>query len=98
MAVDKFTTSDGIKLAYYVDDFTDPWRQADTLLLLHAAVGHAKRFYAWGPGLCRHYRGGGLALRGHGPSQVPPESSRLDMDRLVADTSELLAHLGVKSC
>src|SRR5215475_7924318 len=53
MAADTFTTRDGIRLAYYVDDFTDPWRQADTLLLLHAAVGHARRFYAWGPPLCR---------------------------------------------
>ena len=98
MAVDKFTTSDGIKLAYYIDDYTDPWRQADTLLLLHAAVGHAKRFYGWVPGLCRHYRVVRLDLRGHGASDVPPQSSKLDMDRLVADVSELLAHLGVKSC
>src|SRR5258708_14490453 len=97
MAVDTFTASDGIRLAYYVDDYTDPWHKADTLLLLHAAVGHAKRFYAWVPGLCRHYRLVRLDLRRHGASQVPPESSKLDMGRLVADTAELLAHLGVKS-
>jgi 3-oxoadipate enol-lactonase len=98
MAVDKFTTSDGVKLAYYIDDYTDPWRQADTLLLLHAAVGHAKRFYAWVPGLCRHYRVVRLDLRGHGASEVPPASSPLNMVRLVADVAELLDHLGVKSC
>jgi pimeloyl-ACP methyl ester carboxylesterase len=98
MAVDRFTASDGIRLAYYVDDYTDPWRQADTLLLLHAAVGHAKRFYAWVPGLCRHYRVVRLDLRGHGASEVPPATSALDMDRLVADVSELLDHLGVKAC
>jgi pimeloyl-ACP methyl ester carboxylesterase len=98
MAVDTFTTSDGIRLAYTVDDFTDPWRQADTLLLLHAAVGHAKRFYAWVPPLCRHYRVVRLDLRGHGASQVPPESSALDMARLVADVEELLAHLRVEAC
>ena len=90
MAVDKFTASDGIRLAYYIDDYTDPWRQADTLLLLHAAVGHAKRFYAWVPALCRHYRVVRLDLRGHGASEVPPASSTLDMDRLVADVEELL--------
>ena len=98
MAVDRFTTSDGISLAYYIDDFTDPWRQADTLLLLHAAVGHARRFYAWVPALCRHYRVVRLDLRGHGASQVPPASSPLDMARLVADVEELLAHLGIGSC
>jgi 3-oxoadipate enol-lactonase len=35
--------SDDIRLAYHVDDFTDPWKPAPTLLLLHAAMGHAKR-------------------------------------------------------
>jgi 3-oxoadipate enol-lactonase len=98
MTVDKFAASDGIRLAYYIDDYTDPWRQADTLLLLHAAVGHAKRFYAWVPALCRHYRIVRLDLRGHGASDVPPEPSKLDMDRLVADVEELLAHLDVGAC
>lgn len=97
MTVDKFAASDGIRLAYYIDDYTDPWRKADTLLLLHAAVGHARRFYAWVPGLSRHYRVVRLDLRGHGESQVPPESSPLDMNRLVADVEELLAHLGETS-
>ncbi len=95
--VDTFTASDGIKLAYYIDDYSDPWRKADTLLLLHAAVGHAKRFYAWVPGLCRHYRVVRLDLRGHGASEIPPESSALNMDRLVLDVEELLAHLGETS-
>ena len=49
-----FRASDGLKLAYTVDDFTDPWLEAPTLLLLHAAMGHSHRFYAWVPRLSRH--------------------------------------------
>ena len=94
MAADKFTASDGIRLAYYIDDYTDPWRQADTLLLLHAAVGQPSRFYAWVPALCRHYRVVRLDLRGHGESDVPPEPRRSIMDRLVADVEELLDSSG----
>lgn len=90
----QFTTSDGVRLAYYVDDFTDPWRPAHTLLLLHAAMGHAKRWYAAVPALARHYRVVRLDLRGHGESQVPPATSALDMDRLVQDVRELLRHVG----
>jgi hypothetical protein len=30
-----FTTSDGVRLAYAVDDFTDPWSDAPTVVLLH---------------------------------------------------------------
>jgi 3-oxoadipate enol-lactonase len=92
-----FTTSDGLKLAYWVDDFTDPWKEADTLLLLHAAMGHSKRYYAWVPRLARHYRVVRMDLRGHGGSEVPPADPPLAMERLVEDAAELLDHLGCRS-
>ena len=66
-----FRASDGLKLAYIVDDFTDPWLKAPTLLLLHAAMGHSKRYYAWVPKLSRRYRVVRMDLRGHGDSEVP---------------------------
>jgi 3-oxoadipate enol-lactonase len=91
--VPHFTASDGLRIAYFVDDFTDPWTQSATLLLLHAAMGHSRRFYAWVPGLSRHYRVVRMDLRGHGQSQVPPPEPPLTMARLVADTAELLDHL-----
>ncbi len=90
-----FTTSDGLSLAYDIDDFTDPWKRAPTLLLLHAAMGSARRYFAWVPHLCRHFRVVRLDLRGHGRSQVPPADQPLVLDRLVADVGELLDHLGV---
>jgi len=88
-----FKTSDGLQIAYFVDDFTDPWTQPAMLLLLHAAMGHSRRFYAWVPRLSRHYRVVRMDLRGHGESQVPPADPPLSMERLVADTRELLDHL-----
>jgi len=92
-----FTTSDGLSLAYYVDDFTDPWQRPPTLLMLHAAMGSARRYFAWVPHLAREYRVVRLDLRGHGRSQVPPADQPLALDRLVADVAELLDHLGVES-
>jgi pimeloyl-ACP methyl ester carboxylesterase len=91
-----FTTSDGVNLAYYIDDFTDPWRRPATLLLLHAAMGSARRYFAWVPHLAREYRVVRLDLRGHGKSQVPPADEPLVLDRLVLDVAELLDHLGVE--
>ncbi len=89
-----FQTSDGMRIAYHVDDFTDPWTAPATLLLLHAAMGHSGRWYAAVPALSRHYRVVRMDLRGHGGSQVPPADSPLTMDRLVQDVRELLSHLG----
>ena len=92
-----FKASDGLQLAYTIDDFTDPWTSPQTLLLLHAAMGHSQRYYAWVPRLSRQYRVVRMDLRGHGQSQVPPAEPPLTMERLVKDTAELLDHLDVKS-
>jgi 3-oxoadipate enol-lactonase len=89
-----FNASDGNRFACTIDDFTDPWRPAGTLLLLHAAMGSSKRWYAMVPPLCRHYRVVRLDLRGHGETQVPPADSPLTIDRLVQDVRELLSHIG----
>ena len=93
----RFGASDGLSLAYYIDDFTDPWRDAPTLLMLHAAMGSARRYFAWVPHLARDWRVVRLDLRGHGSSQVPPAEEPLALDRLVADVAELMDHLGVGS-
>jgi 3-oxoadipate enol-lactonase len=95
--MDSFVASDGIRLAYYIDDFSDPWRNATTLLLLHAAMGSARRYYAWVPRLSRHYRVARMDLRGHGNSQLPPADRELGLERLVADVGELLDHLDCRS-
>src|SRR5215831_20905373 len=95
--MDGFTASDGMRLAYYIDDFSDPWRSAPPLLLLHAAMGSSRRYYAWVPRLSRHYRVVRMDLRGHGASGVPPADPSLTMQRLVKDTAELLDHVGCAS-
>ncbi|MGH7045987.1 MAG: alpha/beta fold hydrolase [Stellaceae bacterium] len=91
--MEHFTASDGVLLAYYIDDYTAPWIEAPVLLLLHAAMGSAKRYYAWVPALARHYRVARLDLRGHGNSQIPPADQPLALDRLVTDVAELMDHL-----
>ena len=92
-----FTASDGLKLAYYLDDNTDPWANAPTLLMLHAAMGCAERFYAWVPMLSRHYRVLRPDLRGHGHSATPPADSPFGIDRLMKDTLELMDSLGAEN-
>lgn len=89
-----FTASDGMRIAYEVDDFTDPWIEAETLVLLHGAMSSTRRYYSMVPGLARHYRVVRMDTRGHGRSQVPPADMAFDMNRLVKDVVELLDHIG----
>lgn len=92
-----FETSDGLRIAYHVDDFTPPWRASPTILMLHSAMGHSGRFYGMVPALLHDYAVVRMDLRGHGASEVPPPDLPLTMDRLVADTVELLDHLGLEA-
>jgi 3-oxoadipate enol-lactonase len=95
--VETFKASDGTQLAYYVNDCTDPWKKAPILLLLHAAMGSARRYYAWVPPLSRHYRVVRMDLRGHGNSPVPSPEDELTLERLVADVAELMDHIDCPS-
>jgi len=93
--MDKFAASDGLRLSYISDDYTDPWRKSDTLVMLHAAMGGARRFYAWVPHVARDFRVVRLELRGHGESEIPGPT-QLTFERLWQDVVELLDHLGVE--
>ena len=73
-----FAASDSVELAYYVDDFTDPWTQSQTLFISHPAMSSARRLYAFVPHLARHYRVVRMDMRGHGSSQVAARSVAAD--------------------
>lgn len=91
----EFTTSDGVRLAYAVDDFTDPWTSKETVVLLHAAMSNLRRFYAWVPILARHFRVVRMDARGHGDSEAPGPDKTLGIERLGRDVIELLDGLGL---
>jgi pimeloyl-ACP methyl ester carboxylesterase len=89
------TTSDGLPIAYAVDDYTDPWTTPPTLILLHSAMSSSRRLYAMVPHLARKYRVVRMDLRGHGDSAVPRADQPLTLARLTQDVLELLDHLKV---
>ena len=90
-----FTTSDGVKIAYAIDNFSDPWKPQNTLLMLHPAMSSSRRFFSIVPGLARHYRVVRLDTRGHGESEVPPTSTVVNKERLMLDVVEALDHLAL---
>src|SRR5690606_25776220 len=90
-----FKASDGTEVAYYVDDYTDPWREVDTVILLHAAMGSSTRFYAWVPHLMGDFRVVRMDMRGHGGTKIS-ESTQLSVERIAMDVAQLADHLGAR--
>ena len=91
------TTSDALRIAYTIDDYTDPWTTPQTLILLHSAMSSSRRLYAMVPHLARRLRVVRMDLRGHGESGVPRADQPLTLARLTQDVSELLDHLHVEA-
>jgi pimeloyl-ACP methyl ester carboxylesterase len=94
--MESFKTSDGLQLRYVIDDYTDPWRKKDTLVMSHAAMGSSRRFYAWVPHLARDFRVVRMDMRGHGESDAP-NADQIDFERIGRDLVELLDHLEIES-
>jgi len=90
-----YQTKDGLKLAYYVDDFTKPWTTPDTVFLLHAAMGNSQRWFSWLPALASQYRVIRMDLRGHGASDIPSIDQPFSLQLLVDDAKGLLDQLGI---
>ena len=86
------TASDGLKLAYVEDDFTDPWGPHEPLILIHAAMGSSRRLYKWVPILMRDFRVLRPDMRGHGATEIPGPD-QLSLQRLTQDVIELADHL-----
>src|SRR6185436_19771485 len=79
---------------YAVDDFSDPWRPQETLILIHAAMGSSRRLYKWIPALSRHFCVVRPDMRGHGRTEIPGPD-QLSLTRLTKDVIELADHLGL---
>src|SRR5205807_4454652 len=80
---------------YEVDDFTDPWRRPDTILMLHGNAESGLAWYGWIPALARHYQVVRPDMRGFGQSTPMPRDYPWTLDRLVEDFCLLMDHLGI---
>ncbi|MCC7487045.1 MAG: alpha/beta hydrolase [Burkholderiales bacterium] len=89
------TTGDGLRIAYYVDDFTDPWIEPPSLFLLHSAMSSSRRMAAMVPHFARRFRVVRVDLRGHGATDVPRGDQELNLERLTRDVLDVMAHLEI---
>jgi 3-oxoadipate enol-lactonase len=91
-----FETSPGVKLHYEVDDFTDPWTEPDTILLLHGNAESGLAWYAWVPRLARRFRTVRPDMRGYGASTPMPRDFKWSLDVIIDDYARLMDSLGVQ--
>jgi 3-oxoadipate enol-lactonase len=86
----------GCELFHAIDDFTDAWKPAETVLLLHGLAESGESWRAWVPHLARRRRLLRPDLRGYGRSTPMPAEHEWRLDGLVDDAVRLLDALGLE--
>src|SRR5215470_11879378 len=84
------------QLHYLVDDFSDPWRQQETILLLHGNAESGTAWYGWVPALARRFRVVRPDMRGFGASTPMPRDFPWTLDIIIGDFVRLMDSLGVE--
>jgi 3-oxoadipate enol-lactonase len=90
-----FRPSPDLDMHYQVDNFTDPWRQPQAILMLHGNAESALAWHAWVPKLARAYRVVRPDMRGFGQSSAMPADHAWTLDQLTEDYCALMDHLGI---
>ena len=83
---------------YYEDDnFSDPWKTPETIMIQHGWARHSAFWYHWVPMLSRHYRIIRRDARGHGRSSSPPESGYdYSLDTILSEMIDTIDQLGLQ--
>jgi pimeloyl-ACP methyl ester carboxylesterase len=85
-----------LDMHYEIDDFADPWRAHETILLLHGNGESGAVWYGWVPHLARELRVVRPDMRGFGHSTPMPRDYPWSLDRVVDDYIALMDLLGTE--
>ncbi|HWC31201.1 MAG TPA: alpha/beta hydrolase [Dehalococcoidia bacterium] len=88
----------GYEVYYYDDDFTDPWKKSEVVLINHYGVGDSTLYTRWVPILAKEYRVIRWDRPGHGRSEKPPASEyAVTVEAIIAQFVGFLDAIGVQS-
>src|SRR3954468_19161313 len=72
-----------LDMHYVIDDYTDPWRTPETILMIHGNAESGAAWYAWVPALAREYRVLRPDMRGYGDSTPMARDYPWTIERVV---------------
>lgn len=92
----RFRSAPDLEMHYLVDDYTDPWREPGTILMLHGNCESGLAWYGWVPHLSGHYRLVRPDMRGFGDSTPMPRNFPWTLDVIIGDYLRLMDMLGIE--
>lgn len=88
--------SPDLAMHYVIDDYTDPWREPETVLLVHGNNESGRAWYGWIPHLAGRYRVVRPDLRGFGQTTPMARDYPWSLDAVIDDFVGLLDGLGIE--
>jgi pimeloyl-ACP methyl ester carboxylesterase len=85
----------GYEIYYYDDDFTDPWKKNEIVLLNHYGCGDSTLYNKWIPILAKEYRVIRWDRPGHGKSERPGLDYELSVDIILDQFIGFMDALGL---
>ena len=85
----------GLELFYQIDDYTDPWGAAESVVLLHGNSESSEAWRTWVPYLGRRYRVVRPDQRGFGRSTPMARDFPWSLDVLIDDLVRFTAELNL---
>ncbi|KAL3426710.1 3-oxoadipate enol-lactonase [Phlyctema vagabunda] len=91
------THPNGQRTHIFDDNFTDPWKPHETIVIQHGFARHGSFWYHWIPFLSRHYRVIRRDARGHGLSSYPNSTDAYDysLDTIIEEILDTFDQLGL---
>lgn len=90
------THPNGQRTFYLDDDFADPWKPRDTILIQHGFARHSAFWYHWIPVLSKKHRVIRRDSRGHGYSSTPGKDYTYSIDTILDEIIDTLDQLGLE--
>ena len=85
-----------VEIACLIDDYTDGWKDAPVVMLIHGIAESAEAFNGWVPHLARQFRVIRPDLRGYGESTFVGQHEELRLDEMAHDIDALVRELGLE--
>jgi pimeloyl-ACP methyl ester carboxylesterase len=95
----KFITHPNGQITHiYDDNFADPWKPCEAIMIWHGFARHGRHWYHWIPTLSQHFRVIRRDARGHGLSSYPDEKSdyKYTMETILDEIIDTMDQLGLK--
>jgi pimeloyl-ACP methyl ester carboxylesterase len=90
------TITPDLQMYYEVDDFAEPWRKHETVLLMHGNAESGEVWYGWMPTLAAEMRVVRPDMRGFGRSTAMPRDYAWSPSRIADDFVALMDQLGIE--